>query len=393
MSRKFILYTPTLNYCGGVEASAGQLIRLLDRVVIQTHVLTETEISTFQFINNYYEKRSEFFVNYGVYPMRLLKHIGKDRRDRICRSSQGSSLASIIAPFVLVIRLILLKMAIHRVKPSLLIMQVPNIYSLILLLFFKNLPRMAWVHTTFTLRRGGLFWILNKLVLALGSKGDKKLMICSNSDIGKEHAGKLFPGLRIEVLYPPYDDRFFYPRFDLKELGRILVVARIAKHKRIEKSLEAASLLKHRHRCSFKLRIIGDIEDPDYHTYLERRILELHLEDRVSIIPNPTLLAIRSEYWSSWVCWNFSEGTYGRVNVEAMACGCVVLATPNMIDVVGPEFVCKNIEEFANKTAELIRNPNLCLVGRNLAFASKQKYSETSFDPRALELLSQIVWF
>lgn len=130
-----------------------------------------------------------------------------------------------------------------------------------------------------------------------------------------------------------------YPAIQVKELlykrnkkkNQIIINGRINPVKRIEESIKIFynGTKNYPH---YKLLIIGGVshESEEYINYLKKLIGSLKIENRVSIIKNPSFEMIKKELLDSKVLIDSQKGANLTMTaIEGMAAGCIILAPKN----------------------------------------------------------------
>ena len=153
-----------------------------------------------------------------------------------------------------------------------------------------------------------------------------------------------------------------YPLFEIREKAREKVelvegkryfstVGRLIDIKRAGDILQAFSIISEEHR-NYDLLVLGD--GPE-RTALEEQVAKLNLNDRVKFcgrVDNPFSYLGRSEFF---VMASESEG-FPNALIEAMACGCKVIASDCMTgprEILAPELVEEVKEAYFNRTGVL----------------------------------------
>ena len=195
---------------------------------------------------------------------------------------------------------------------------------------------------------------LNRLLAKSYNFGDAHFL--ANSPEMKEAILKAFSSLknRVDVLYPPFDDEFFYPRSGLREDYSVAVIGRIHPSKNTHRALDIFREVKEGVRGA-KLYIVGDVGDDRYHGWLIKEVAERDLSDSVTIVTDGRPEVLREYMWRSKVCWCLTSGYFGITNVESLACGAIPIVLPGSRSSVGRfGYVASNNREFAKLTVEIL---------------------------------------
>jgi glycosyltransferase involved in cell wall biosynthesis len=222
-------------------------------------------------------------------------------------------------------------------------------------------------------------WTLNPTLRKTSKKIEKRLYrsadyVLSNSKLTrntlKEHLE-----LNSEVLYPPVEtDLFTYS--DKKDGDLILSVCRLHPKKKSELMIKFFKELN----GDYRFILAGAIEK-EYEQYGKQLKRMASLDERVSILFNPSDDEIRKLYQKATVFWYiYPREEFGLPVTEAMSCGTPAVALQgggvNEI-VVNNEtgfLTCSN-EEFLERTKFLLNNPNVC---HHMGIAAR-KYVEDKF--------------
>jgi glycosyltransferase involved in cell wall biosynthesis len=201
------------------------------------------------------------------------------------------------------------------------------------------------------------------------------------------------------VLYPPIDINKFTP--GIKE-NQILSVARFGSplhSKRQDVLIEAFRKLSTKvsgYRLVLTGGIVGDLsvlED------LKKQAEGLFIE----IIPNPDFNKLKELYATSKFFWHAAGygideekdpekvEHFGMTTVEAMASGCVplVIAKGGQKEIIvsNTGFLCKDEVEIADKTAELIANPDLLKQNAEQSIIRSQEFTIIKFNEKIKSLI------
>ena len=116
-----------------------------------------------------------------------------------------------------------------------------------------------------------------------------------------------------------------------KKKNQIAVLGRIARNKKIHDSIEIFSKGTSKFK-DYKLVILGGAT-PDSDLYikeLSNQIERLNIKERVEMIPNPSFEKIKEILLNSKILIDSQQGvSLTMTAIEAMAAGCIVLATKN----------------------------------------------------------------
>ncbi len=199
-------------------------------------------------------------------------------------------------------------------------------------------------------------------------KVDKKCVnsadgIMVNSNMVSKIAANLY-NVKSEVIYPPVDDTFLRTNYDKNTLRKykiegnyILASGRIVKLKRFDYLLEAFSKLPENLKKNNQIIFAGK-ENEKERENLDILAKNLNISDKVRFLGPINKKDLASLYSFAKLTVLTCPGEYfGLVPVEAMACGCPVVAWK---DNSGPEETVKNqISGFLTKpydTSELSKN-------------------------------------
>ncbi|NWG09190.1 MAG: glycosyltransferase [Nitrososphaerales archaeon] len=184
----------------------------------------------------------------------------------------------------------------------------------------------------------------------------KNYLFLANSPEMRHNTLKFFPNLNVEVLFTPFDNTFFYPRIDLKEIS-ILMAGRIHPSKNICAGLNILAKVKEL-IDGVKLYIVGEVYDQRYLEHILKRIKELSLRKNVIIVTDGRQEIIRNYMWKSKVSFGVSSGYHGITNVECLACGAMPIVLPNLKSSVGDYgYVAFDRDDFIDLTVKILTSP------------------------------------
>jgi glycosyltransferase involved in cell wall biosynthesis len=115
------------------------------------------------------------------------------------------------------------------------------------------------------------------------------------------------------------------------EPHRLLVVHRLSRSKRLERSIRALTFLPH----EFTIDVYGIEAEPEYVAELRHLVQRLGLESRVTFhgtVPSKELPAL---YGSHRLLLNMASETIDKTMLEAMTCGCYPVTTPGNAQAIG----------------------------------------------------------
>jgi len=179
---------------------------------------------------------------------------------------------------------------------------------------------------------GGLFWRFTGKVLYMWRNHysgslltDISVLFCTKLFCTSTHS--YIARYKKNVLMPVgVDTKKFYPRDVVREKNTILYVGRVVESKKVEDLIGALNILKQRD-VHFNASLYGGFKDSAYRSYLEKRIEDFDLKDRITLkgeISNSDLPDIYNAYE---IFVNTSpSGMYDKTIFEALACGCITLA-------------------------------------------------------------------
>lgn len=160
--------------------------------------------------------------------------------------------------------------------------------------------------------------------------------IITVSSFTKERFGARYSGAHNKsiVIPPGVSERFFTPRIDTHAREHLLTVTRLDANDRIKNVhnvISALGRLKGRYR--FDYRIVSGTVTGDYKAELEAMIIELGLEDSVTIVGRKTDAELLDLYHDAglFILVSYAESGnfegFGIVFLEANACGVPVLTS------------------------------------------------------------------
>ena len=345
-----MFYHENLDVRGGAEVVFQYLLKFSEKKLNPYLVLTLSKIDTFSYNNKLVKLRRNRFLSFNniIYSNRILykrlpylvkafynvrKRYGKPKFIFI---TKGGFQPLYLGLFGCVFKDVKIK-----------ILSLPDIHQLNILTGNYGKHKISLLPARF----------LSKTLLKLHNFNDAYFL--ANSPEMRELILKVFPSLkgRVDVLYPPFDDKFFYPRNDLREDNSILVVGRIHPSKRTHLALEVFRNLRE-YVKDVKLYIVGDVGDKSYYGYLCSKIATMNLQNHVEVIPEGEPEILREYMWRSKVCWCIASGFFGITNVECLACGAIPIVLPGFKSSVGSfGFVASNQDDFVKFTVKVLANP------------------------------------
>lgn len=191
-------------------------------------------------------------------------------------------------------------------------------------------------------------------------------------------------GIDINKFNPPAGGESSIRQPAEKAKNSILFLGRIAKTKNVDIFVEALGLLKKR-GIEFSADIYGDAlpKDVKYYEKIKSRATELELDGVLKFnagVPNYETPEI---YNTHEVYVNLSSsGMYDKTIFEAMACGCLVLASnDNLKGQIDDKFILNNREpeEVAEKLTvvfTLSEQEKQKIISKNIKFAETQSLSD-----------------
>jgi glycosyltransferase involved in cell wall biosynthesis len=222
-------------------------------------------------------------------------------------------------------------------------------------------------------------WTLDPTLRKISKKIEGKLYrsadyVLSNSKLTRNTLREHLK-LDSEVLYPPVDTDFF-SYSTKREANTIVSICRLHPKKRSELMIEYFKELKGNNR----FMLAGFLEDR--FTEYRRRLMEIAAQDnRVSLLFNPNDEEIKDLYQSATLFWYiYAKEEFGIPVAEAMSCGSPVVAFRGggVSEIVANNltgFLVCSKEEFLERTAFLLNNPDVC---RQMGIAAR-KYVENAF--------------
>jgi len=369
--RNILIYHDHLHIRGGAERVLSYFLSLFEEVKFPYTVLTLTKIETFNSINKLANKKPEKFVSLEetdilyakiFYLLRTLIHIKATRKPRLLLITKGVPAIHFTSLVGYIFKDVDIK-----------IVRLPDIYGLNILTGYSSLLNKKHKFSLLPAK------ILNRVLVKSNSFCDAYFL--ANSPEMRNDIVKLFPNLkdRVKVLYPVFDDTFFYPRSDLRE-NDVILVGRIHPSKNTHRALDILAEVKKSKR-NIRLYIVGDIGDRQYYEYVKGRILNLDLQNNVSMVTDGRPEVIRKYMWRSKICWNLSEGYFGISNVECLACGVIPIVLPNQRSSVGP---------FVQLTLNLLNAPSDPLNMNRAYNWAKTNFSPSAFYSNLTHILKQL---
>lgn len=177
-------------------------------------------------------------------------------------------------------------------------------------------------------------------------------------------------GVMGEVIYPPFDKRFKIKKHDLKDLSKygikenyVLGSGRIIKHKRFDYLIRAFSKLSYK---NIKIVLAGKYEEKE-----KKRLEDLAVKNKVKLVfLGPLEIDELKKLYNlaKVVVLTCPKEWFGLVPVEAMACGCPVIAWK---DNFGPE---ETIIE--NKNGFLVEPYNIKKMADSINHAINKKWNK-----------------
>ena len=173
----------------------------------------------------------------------------------------------------------------------------------------------------------------------------------------------------------------------------ISIIGRISPEKRMHLGIIAFHrvLLKIKNP-KLKLFIVGEVNDKKYLQLLRRLIRKYRLCNNVFIITDNVKNSIRNIYAKSKVLWNFSEGFFGLVNIEAMSFGTVPIVTEGCSDTIKNNysgFVAYTLKDFIDITVKILENEKIWQKISKNSYDFSKKFSITRFNRKLLNIITE----
>lgn len=180
--------------------------------------------------------------------------------------------------------------------------------------------------------------------------------VITNSEFSKRAITNALGLDKIYILSPPIDIDVFsniasMTNSDDERRDIILVIARIAPHKKIENAINLAKILKD-NNIGEGMKIVGNLYDYyfDYYSEVKQLVLDLGLNDYIKFEINASLDKLLSIIQESSVYFHPMVGEhFGMAVVEAMAAGLipVVPSIGGPAEFVPPEYQYNTVEHAA----------------------------------------------
>jgi hypothetical protein len=181
-------------------------------------------------------------------------------------------------------------------------------------------------------------------------------VVIANSEFTRRAIVNAFGLDSIDILSPPIDTEIFrnlalIANGDNKRNDLILVISRIAPHKKIENAIKLAKILKDR-KIGTGMKIVGNLYYYyfDYYSYLKQMVIDFGLTDYVTIEVNASLDNLHSIMKKSNILFHPMIGEhFGIAVLEAMAAGLipVVPSEGGLTEFVPREYQFNSLEEAA----------------------------------------------
>jgi alpha-1,2-mannosyltransferase len=353
------VFSPVINWCGGAEWVAVNIINVLKEYGHQIVVLTDNPLNQSRFQSVF--SRNVPVDQQIVFPLRFfpstdLKNVYTDA----------------------------LRLQILKFKCDVLIDTFSNAILPATNIAYIHHPLLRRIEIGATLwndssrvRRNRAFFIPYKSFLKLPRINNNKLIFANSNFTAK--AIKTETGLDSHVLYPSVSSEiinYTQADFDRERNDTVTTVSRIAIGKNLKIIPEIAKLTSNK----LTFNIVGLLDSEDTLISLQKQIKELKLSDRVKIFTNVKREQLRQMLLNSKVYLHTTLNEHFGISiVEAMTSGCI----PVVHNSGGPiEFVPQNhryssIEEAAIKVEQAFNewSPE---NSRNIS-KSADKFSEKNF--------------
>ena len=160
----------------------------------------------------------------------------------------------------------------------------------------------------------------------------KNSLVVTNSEFSRKAIAKIFKLDDIRILSPPIDVETFHNAALMingynEKKDTILVISRIAPHKKIENAIKLAKILKD-NNVGKGMKIVGNLYQYflDYYSGLQQMVLELDLTDYVTFEINASLDKLLSVIKDSCIYFHPMIGEhFGMSVIEAMAAGLITV--------------------------------------------------------------------
>ncbi|MPZ05334.1 MAG: glycosyltransferase [Nitrososphaeraceae archaeon] len=222
--------------------------------------------------------------------------------------------------------------------------------------------------------------------------------VITNSEFSRRAIVDAFGLGNIYILSPPIDIETFsnvalMTNGDDKRNDTILVIARIAPHKKIENAIKLAKILKN-NNIGKGMKIVGNLYYYffDYYSELQQMVLNLGLTDYVTFEINASLDKLLSIIRESRVYFHPMAGEhFGMAVLEAMAAG-LVPVVPNeggLAEFVPQEYRFNTIEQAAEIIVCVLNH--LPRTGRIEISNDINKFSNTHYIEGFQTILNEVV--
>ena len=208
---------------------------------------------------------------------------------------------------------------------------------------------------------------LNRADVVLVNSQYTKDILCKNYKNISAPIVKIYHGVDLTLFFP--DAASSTSRKSLNKFGIsdkfILFVGQIYPYKLLHILVEGYCKLVHKERIKHKLLVVGSFakmhgSGSGYHNMIVKILTRHNLIDQVVFVENVTLADLRAFYsLADLYVQPSSSETFGRTVIEAMACGCPVLAahaaaTPEILGDAGWYYETKSSDDCASKMGELL---------------------------------------
>ena len=325
------IFSPVINWCGGAEWVAINLIDALKERGHQVIILTDKPLDQDKFVNIFGKKVS--VDRQIVFPFRFFS------------ATDGHNL------YTDIIRALILKAKCHvlvdtfsnAILPS---MDVCYIHYPLLKSVEKGLPRT----------RNLIYFYPYKNFLNFNKNSYSNKLIFANSKFTAAAIEAEF-GICPNLLYPSVSNKILNHKdvdFDQQRQNHVITISRINAGKDLQIIPHIARLVS----TDISFTIAGLLDSPELLFYLRKMINRLQLEKRVRILTNISRENLRKILLESKVYLHTKKDEHFGISiVEAMSSGCI----PVVHDSGGPrEFVSakfrfKDIEDAAEKVEKAVK--------------------------------------